>query len=254
MASRETPRLLINLERVGGIGSRPNDVVHIGECDAAVRKLCEELGGDWVTELEKLWEGTANSADASKGKGKAKEEPSLVPLAGPIVANQEEDDTDDQEAEYTKISAEVDAISQAIQDRMKLIDEFTEQALADIALDQDDDEDAEGEWEDYGLESDQEFELGPGEEDDGWPNTSAAAGGGGGTPATGSISSPVDPVKDSSTSKAAVKPGEAKPSQPAVESVIEPPQTEKLNKAETVTTSATTKPAGIISDKDKVNA
>ena len=52
----ETPRLLINLERVGGLGSRADDVLLLGDCDDGVRKLADALG--WREELESLWEET----------------------------------------------------------------------------------------------------------------------------------------------------------------------------------------------------
>lgn len=51
-----TPRLLINLESVGDIGSRPDDVLLLGDCDAGVRKLASALG--WLEDLEALWEKT----------------------------------------------------------------------------------------------------------------------------------------------------------------------------------------------------
>jgi len=51
-----TPRLLINMERVGGLGGRSDDVLLLGECDKGVRKLCKALG--WEEELDKLWEKT----------------------------------------------------------------------------------------------------------------------------------------------------------------------------------------------------
>ena len=47
------PRLLINKERVGGLGSRADDVLLLGDCDDGVRKLADAL--DWRDELEKLW-------------------------------------------------------------------------------------------------------------------------------------------------------------------------------------------------------
>ncbi|EEH47728.1 uncharacterized protein PADG_03812 [Paracoccidioides brasiliensis Pb18] len=47
------PRLLINLNRVGGLGSRPDDVLLLGECDDGVLKLADALG--WRDELEELW-------------------------------------------------------------------------------------------------------------------------------------------------------------------------------------------------------
>ncbi|KAK5093492.1 Sir2 histone deacetylase Hst2 [Exophiala xenobiotica] len=52
----ETPRILINRERAGGLGSRPDDVVLLGDCDEGVRKLADALG--WREELEELWEST----------------------------------------------------------------------------------------------------------------------------------------------------------------------------------------------------
>lgn len=48
-----TPRVLINQEQVGGLGSRPDDVLVLGDCDGGVRKLAEALG--WLEELEEMW-------------------------------------------------------------------------------------------------------------------------------------------------------------------------------------------------------
>ncbi|EYE93876.1 SIR2 family NAD-dependent protein deacylase [Aspergillus ruber CBS 135680] len=56
------PRVLINLERVGGMGSRPDDVLILGDCDAGVRKLAAALG--WLEDLEALWEETNPDKDA----------------------------------------------------------------------------------------------------------------------------------------------------------------------------------------------
>jgi NAD-dependent histone deacetylase SIR2 len=47
------PRVLINLERVGGLGSRPDDVCILSECDKGVRDLADALS--WREELEALW-------------------------------------------------------------------------------------------------------------------------------------------------------------------------------------------------------
>ena len=54
--SEGVPRVLINLERVGGLGSRPEDVLLLGDCDAGVRRLATALG--WEKDLETLWEDT----------------------------------------------------------------------------------------------------------------------------------------------------------------------------------------------------
>lgn len=50
------PRLLINLERVVGLGSRADDVLLLENCDDGIRKLANALG--WEEELETLWSAT----------------------------------------------------------------------------------------------------------------------------------------------------------------------------------------------------
>lgn len=50
------PRLLINKEHVGEIGSRGDDVVLLKNIDEGVRMLAEELG--WLKELEEDWART----------------------------------------------------------------------------------------------------------------------------------------------------------------------------------------------------
>jgi len=73
MADRRTcQRVLINLERVGDLGKRSSDTVFLGDCDAVIRELCEELG--WSEELDKAWAETKDSVrregDSDKGTGK----------------------------------------------------------------------------------------------------------------------------------------------------------------------------------------
>lgn len=60
----ETPRLLINLEKVGGLGGRADDVLLLGDCDSGVRKLADALG--WRDELEAVWQKTNPSTDDRK--------------------------------------------------------------------------------------------------------------------------------------------------------------------------------------------
>ncbi|KAF8512858.1 NAD-dependent deacetylase sirtuin-2 [Hysterangium stoloniferum] len=55
------PRVLINLDPVGDIGSRVEDVVVLGKCDNVVEQLCTLLG--WEKELDELWAETADSLD-----------------------------------------------------------------------------------------------------------------------------------------------------------------------------------------------
>ncbi|EGD95310.1 SIR2 family histone deacetylase [Trichophyton tonsurans CBS 112818] len=56
LCREEIPRVLINLERAGSMGSRPDDVLILGDCDSGVRRLAEAFG--WLDELEKLWAET----------------------------------------------------------------------------------------------------------------------------------------------------------------------------------------------------
>ncbi|KAI9653022.1 MAG: Sir2 histone deacetylase Hst2 [Alyxoria varia] len=56
VVTETVPRALLNLERVGGMGSRPDDVLVLGDCDDGVRKLAKACG--WLEELEQLWRGT----------------------------------------------------------------------------------------------------------------------------------------------------------------------------------------------------
>ena len=50
------PRVLINMEPAGDIGSRPDDVVLLGRCDGVIRELARELG--WEEELDREWSKT----------------------------------------------------------------------------------------------------------------------------------------------------------------------------------------------------
>ncbi|KAL9593268.1 MAG: hypothetical protein Q9219_007621 [cf. Caloplaca sp. 3 TL-2023] len=82
------PRLLVNLESAGGLGSRADDVLLLGDCDAGVRELANALG--WLTELEALFE-TYNPAHPIQQR-----------------ANPQNLHDDDIENELAKITKEVD--------------------------------------------------------------------------------------------------------------------------------------------------
>jgi len=66
--------VLINLERVGGLGSRADDVLVLGDCDEGIRKLASALG--WLEELEALWEETnpEKGKPAEKAPAKSQDE------------------------------------------------------------------------------------------------------------------------------------------------------------------------------------
>lgn len=61
MVSGQCPRVLINLDKVGGMGSGKNDLLLLGKCDDIIRDLAKELG--WEDELDKEWAATAGSLD-----------------------------------------------------------------------------------------------------------------------------------------------------------------------------------------------
>lgn len=58
------PRVLFNMERVGRMGTKPDDVLSLGPCDEGIRLLAKELG--WADELDKLWRGIVGDEEAEK--------------------------------------------------------------------------------------------------------------------------------------------------------------------------------------------
>ncbi|ROT41008.1 SIR2-domain-containing protein [Sodiomyces alkalinus F11] len=63
-AQPHVPRLLLNKERVGRMGYRPDDVLELGPCDAGIRRLAALLG--WSEELEALWRGVVRDEEAAR--------------------------------------------------------------------------------------------------------------------------------------------------------------------------------------------
>ncbi|KAF2731456.1 NAD-dependent deacetylase sirtuin-2, partial [Polyplosphaeria fusca] len=68
-----TPRVLINQEQVGAMGSRSDDVLILGSCDSGVRKLADACG--WLEELEEMWAKTAPEKAEEEALERAKEQP-----------------------------------------------------------------------------------------------------------------------------------------------------------------------------------
>lgn len=62
--SEGVPRVLFNMERVGNLGSQADDVLELGDCDAGVRKLADELG--WRDELESEWRRLVGNEEAER--------------------------------------------------------------------------------------------------------------------------------------------------------------------------------------------
>ncbi|KAL8907031.1 MAG: hypothetical protein Q9207_001643 [Kuettlingeria erythrocarpa] len=83
--SEGVPRLLINSDRVGGLGSRADDVLLLGDCDEGVRKLASAVG--WLEELEALFET---------------HHPKQPSLAQPKVPKTRQEQIEDEIAQLTK--------------------------------------------------------------------------------------------------------------------------------------------------------
>ncbi|RKU45483.1 Sir2 histone deacetylase Hst2 [Coniochaeta pulveracea] len=64
MIREGVPRVLFNMERVGGLGARSDDVLELGDCDAGIRKLADKLG--WRDELESKWRELVGEEEAER--------------------------------------------------------------------------------------------------------------------------------------------------------------------------------------------
>lgn len=71
MVDNRCPRVLINLDKVGDIGSRKNDLVLLGKCDDIIRELAKELG--WEEDLDTEWATTTESLDTREASTEAKD-------------------------------------------------------------------------------------------------------------------------------------------------------------------------------------
>ena len=56
LVPESAPRVLINMEPAGDLGTRADDIVLLGRCDEIVRELCAALG--WTEELDREWAKT----------------------------------------------------------------------------------------------------------------------------------------------------------------------------------------------------
>jgi NAD-dependent histone deacetylase SIR2 len=101
LVSGSAPRLLINLERVGDLGSRRNDVLYFGKCDDGVRELAKACG--WLKELEARWAKTKRWEVEGNGSASETVEP-----------------TRDQ-----RLQEEVDKLTSQVEKTLKLASELT---------------------------------------------------------------------------------------------------------------------------------
>lgn len=64
----KTPRVLFNMQRVGRLGSRADDVLVLEDCDSGIRKLADALG--WREELESEWRHLVGAEEAERQLGR----------------------------------------------------------------------------------------------------------------------------------------------------------------------------------------
>lgn len=136
---RSCPRVLINVEQVGDIGTKSDDVLLLGKCDEMVRALCRELG--WEKELDRLWEKTIYSVDQeeeeeeqgpeedeeeeeevsgelSEGGSESSERGGEVVGKAPTARTSGKETEEDEE--IAALQAEVDALTEAIEESLKI--------------------------------------------------------------------------------------------------------------------------------------
>jgi hypothetical protein len=108
--------LLINLERVGDLGCRADDVLLLKDCDTGVRKLAEACG--WLEELEALWGETEREQDKAAKK----------------AATTAEVDTRTREE---KLEDEVDKLTKEVEQTLKISQGHTDFLNAQLGRKQD---------------------------------------------------------------------------------------------------------------------
>ena len=105
---RSCPRVLINLEEAGDLGTRRDDVLLLGKCDEVVEELAKELG--WLKELKETWAETRTTLDKPPPPTD-EEEP-------------EEQAPDAEETEEEKLEREIAWITKSVGDTLNITDDL----------------------------------------------------------------------------------------------------------------------------------
>lgn len=93
MAPEHVPRVLFNREVVGDLGTRADDVLALGSCDAGVLQLADALG--WREELGDLWRTMVGDAEVERQRGQE----ALLAAAGPRPPASDSSDSDSESDE-----------------------------------------------------------------------------------------------------------------------------------------------------------
>lgn len=112
MVKGQSPRVLINLDKVGGIGSGKNDLVFLGKCDDIIRDLAKKLG--WEDELDKEWAATTASVDTHE--------------ATPLTETKGDDRTDG-----TELDLEVEKIAERVAGALSISERDKPVVEADVS-------------------------------------------------------------------------------------------------------------------------
>lgn len=140
MARQKSPRVLFNMEKVGSLGSRVDDVLELGSCDNGIRKLAGLLG--WADELEDLWRNIVGDEEAERQLRSQTDrdeeiEDELQKLTGEIETvlklEEEKEEDEDEEDEDAK---DEDAKDEDVEESKRVEDEKTSnnaQAPKDVA-------------------------------------------------------------------------------------------------------------------------
>lgn len=106
---RSCPRVLINLEKAGDLGSRRDDVLLLGKCDDVIKQLAKELG--WLEELKAAWAETKASLDSPPPTDEEPEEPEgQAPAA--------------EETEEERLQREIAWLTKSVEDTLKVTDDL----------------------------------------------------------------------------------------------------------------------------------
>ncbi|KAM6482791.1 DHS-like NAD/FAD-binding domain-containing protein [Trichoderma sp. SZMC 28011] len=132
MARKGIPRVLFNMEKVGSLGSRLDDVLELGACDDGIRKLAQLLG--WTDELDDTWRNIVGNEEAerqlrSQTARDEEIEDELQKLTGEIetVLKLEEEEEKKEEVEEKK--EEVEEKKEEVEEKSQKADDAPSDAL-----------------------------------------------------------------------------------------------------------------------------
>ncbi|KAI0883904.1 NAD-dependent deacetylase sirtuin-2 [Annulohypoxylon maeteangense] len=159
-ARERVPRVLFNLERVGDLGTRADDVLVLGECDAGVRKLADELG--WRDELEGMWRKMVGDKEADRQISKTAKEAAIEDELAQLVQDVEDKLAITTDTEGDRAEANVDTQDDGGARGKEILEKADAQKLVDDGVPVSETGDGEGGEEGVGQEGKGKGEVGDG--------------------------------------------------------------------------------------------